>query len=182
MFTPDAGLFSLSQYYGIKVKQRHRALDDARTTAQILIIFLRDLENDYGIETLDELLSFQYKKIYEKSAIPANIKRIKTDLKTIPTRPGVYFMKSREDELLYIGKAKNLHDRVNSYFYHNTSHTHKVRKMIRQVHKVEYERTGSELSALILESRLIKKFKPRYNSATKRYGRFPFIKLDVQNN
>jgi len=54
--------------------------------------------------------------------------------------------------------------------------------MIREVRKVEFETTGSELSALILESRLIKKHKPKYNSATKRYSRFPFIKIDLQND
>ncbi len=175
-------LYSLIQYYGIRIKQRHRALDDAKATAKILIHFLKDLESDYGIESLDELLSFQYKKIFEPSRIPANIKKIKESLKEIPGRPGVYFMKSRGDELLYVGKAKNLHDRVNSYFYHNVSHTPKIKKMIRQVHKVEFETTGSELSALIKESWLIKKHKPKFNTATKRYGRFPFIKLDVQNS
>jgi DNA polymerase-3 subunit epsilon len=175
-------LYSLSQYYRIKIRNRHRALDDAKATAKILMYFLDELENAYGIEFLNDLLSFQYKKIYETSGMPGNIKKIKVTLKNIPDRPGVYFMRSKNDELLYVGKAKNLHDRVNSYFYHNTSHTPKIRKMIRQVNKVEYETTGSELSALILESRLIKKHKPKFNTATKRYGRFPFIKLDVQNS
>jgi len=174
-------LYSLIQYYGIRILRRHRALDDAKATAKILIQFLKQLEAEFGIETADELLSFQYKKIYGPEKMPANIKRIKTDLKDIPELPGVYFMKSKGGELLYVGKAKNLFNRVNSYFYHNTSHTTKIRKMIRQVHKVEYETTGSELSALIKESWLIKKNKPRFNTATKRYGRFPFIKLDVQN-
>ena len=175
-------LYSLIQYYGIHILKRHRALDDAKATAKILIHFLKELECEYGIDSLDELLSFQYKKIYQQDKMPANIKRIKNDLKEIPELPGVYFMKSKDGELLYVGKAKNLHDRVNSYFYHNTSHTPKIRKMIRRVHKVEYETTGSELSALIKESWLIKKNKPRFNTATKRYSRFPFIKLDVQNS
>lgn len=175
-------LYSLIQYYGIRILRRHRALDDAKATAKILINFLKQLEAEYGMESVEDLLSFQYKKIYGPEKMPANIKRIKTILKDIPELPGVYFMKSKSDELLYVGKAKNLHDRVNSYFYHNTSHTPKIRKLIRQVHKVEYETTGSELSALIKESWLIKKNKPKYNTATKRYGRFPFIKIDVQNS
>ncbi len=173
-------LYSLSKHFRIKVKRRHRALDDAKATAEILIHFLKTLQDEYGIEEIHDALSFQHKKIYEKDKIPPNIKRIKDDLKKIPPSPGVYRMLGKEGEILYIGKAKNLHDRVNSYFYHNTSHTGKVRKLIRQVRRVEFELTGSELSALILESRLIKLHKPHFNSAIKRYRRFPFIKLDMK--
>lgn len=174
-------LYSLSRHYKIKVKRRHRALDDARATAEILIHLLKKMEEEYGIDTLEDALSFQYRKIYEKDKIPPNIKKIKEQIKDIPAKPGVYKMYSSNGELIYIGKAKSLHDRVNSYFYHNTSHTPKVRKLIRQVRKVDFEITGSELSALILESSLIKKHKPHYNSAIKRYKRFPFIKIDVKN-
>ncbi len=173
-------LYSLSRHFRIKVKRRHRALDDARATAEILIHFLKTLKDEYGIEEIHDALSFQHKKIYEKDRIPSNIKRIKSGLKKIPPNPGVYKMLGKNGEILYIGKAKNLHDRVNSYFYHNTSHTGKVRKLIRQVRKVEFELTGSELSALILESRLIKLHKPHFNSAIKRYRRYPFIKLDIK--
>lgn len=174
-------LYSLSKHFRINVARRHRALDDARATAIILINFLEMLVLKYDYETLDELLSFQHKKIYEPKKLPANIKRIKAQLKDIPGHAGVYFMKNKENEIIYVGKAKNLNYRVRSYFYHNVMHTGKIRRMIREVFNVEYELTGSELSALILESRLIKKHKPKYNSATKRYSRFPFIKIDVQN-
>lgn len=174
-------LYSLSNHFRINVARRHRALDDARATAIILINFLEKLQKEFDYETLDELLSFQHKKIYEPKRLPSNIKRIKTKLKEIPHHAGVYFMKNKNDEIIYVGKAKNLNYRVRSYFYHNIMHTGKIRRMIREVHNVEYELTGSELSALILESRLIKKHKPKYNSATKRYSRFPFIKIDVQN-
>ena len=174
-------LYSLSKHFKINVARRHRALDDARATAIILINFLNKLVNEYDYETLDELLSFQHKKIYEPQKLPANIKLIKKELKDAPVHAGVYYMKNRDDEIIYIGKAKNLNYRLRSYFYHNVSHTGKIRRMIREVRKVEYETTGSELSALILESRLIKKLKPKYNSATKRYSRFPFIKIDLQN-
>ncbi|MGA2669577.1 MAG: DEDD exonuclease domain-containing protein [Ignavibacteria bacterium] len=174
-------LASLSRYHGIHIRRQHRAMDDAKATAQIMIDYIDKLVNEYGVETLDELLSFQYKKIYEPSKIPANIKRIKNILRDIPHKSGVYFMKNKNDKLLYVGKAKNLHSRLNSYFYHNISHTSKIKKLIRQVHTVEYEETASELSALILESRLIKKHKPDFNSAIRRYRRFPFIKIDVQH-
>ena len=175
-------LYSLSKHFKIHVSRRHRALDDAKATAIILINFLNKLVGEFGYETLEELLSFQHKKIYEPQKLPANIKHIKKQLKDVPPRAGVYFMKNKDDEIIYIGKAKSLNYRLRSYFYHNVSHTGKIRRMIREVKKVEYETTGSELSALILESKLIKKHKPRYNSATKRYSRFPFIKIDLQND
>lgn len=175
-------LYSLSKHFRIEIGQKHRALEDATATAKILMHFLGTLTREYELETLDELLSFQHRKIFAASKLPKNIRNIKTELKNVPQRPGVYFMRNKGDELIYVGKAKNLSDRLRSYFYHNTSHTGKVRKMLREIHHVQFETTSSELSALILESKLIKKHKPRYNSATKRYGRFPFIKIDVRNS
>ena len=68
---------------------------------------------------------------------------------------------------------------IRDSFYHNTSHSTKVKKLVRFVHKVEWETTGSELSALLAESRMIKSHKPRFNSAIKSYRKFPFIKIDV---
>ena len=172
---------SLCNHFGIRVERRHRALDDARATALILIRFIDQLINEYEIETLDDLLSFQYKKIYEPSKLPQYIKRIKPFIRKVPDKPGVYYMKDKNDDIIYIGKAKNLKDRLQSYFYHNVSHTSKVRKLIRNVYSVEYEITGSELSALITESKMIKLHKPKFNTASKRYGHFPLIRLDVQN-
>jgi DNA polymerase-3 subunit epsilon len=177
---PSKSLSSLVKFFGLHTRRKHRAMDDAKATANILIHFIDRLITEYEMETLDELLSFQYKKIYEPSRIPAKLKKIKIDLKSIPRQPGVYFMKNRVGDIIYIGKAKNLKDRLSSYFYHNTSHTRKIRRLIHSVQSICYEATGSELSALMLESRLIKEHKPRYNSAMRRYRRFPFIKIDVQ--
>ena len=174
-------LSSLVKFFGLQRRRKHRAMDDARVTAQILIHFIDRLINEFQMETLDELLGFQYKKVYESTKIPVKLRRIKIDLKSIPQKPGVYFMKNRVGDIVYIGKAKNLKDRLSSYFYHNVSHTRKIKRLIRSVQKIEYEATGSELSALMLESRLIKQYKPRYNTAIRRYRRFPFIKIDVQN-
>ncbi len=175
-------LYSLSRHFNIEVDRRHRALDDARATAIILINFLNKLINEFDYEDLEELISFQHKKIYESHRLPANFKNIKKLLKNIPDTSGVYYMKNKDDDIIYIGKAKNLNYRLRSYFYHNVSHTGKIRRMLREIRGIDFETTGSELSALILESRLIKKLKPKYNSATKRYGRFAFIKIDVQND
>jgi DNA polymerase-3 subunit epsilon len=175
-------LYSLIKHYQIKIDKRHRALDDAIATAKILLKFIATLLHEYEYESIDEVLSFQYRKIFEAEKIPPNIKRIKQYLKDLPAGPGVYFMKDMNDDIIYVGKAKNLNSRVRSYFYHNVSHTPKIKKMLRQVQKVEYEITGSELSAVILENKLIKSYKPTFNTASKRYSNFPFIKIDIQND
>lgn len=177
---PSKSLDSLKRHFGIHAKRKHRAIDDARATAQILSIFIEQLVSEFDFETVDDILGFQYRKIYDETKTTPRFKKIKVDLKEVPRQPGVYMMLNKKDEIIYIGKAKNLKERLGSYFYHNVSHTSKIKKLVRYVHKVEWETTGSELSALLAESRLIKSHKPRFNSAIKSYRKFPFIKIDIQ--
>lgn len=176
---PSKSLDSLKRHFGIHTKRKHRAIDDARATAQILSIFIEQLVTEFEFETIDDVVGFQFKKIFDDSKTTARFKKLKIDLKEVPQRPGIYFMFNKNDEIIYIGKAKSLKERLGSYFYHNTSHSTKVKKLVRFVHKVEWETTGSELSALLAESRMIKSHKPRFNSAIKSYRKFPFIKIDV---
>jgi len=176
---PSKSLDSLKRHFGIHTKRKHRAIDDARATAQILSIFIEQLVTEFEFETIDEVVGFQFKKIYDDSKTTARFKKLKINLKEVPQKPGIYFMFNKNDEIIYIGKAKSLKERLGSYFYHNTSHSTKVKKLVRFVHKVEWETTGSELSALLAESRMIKSHKPRFNSAIKSYRKFPFIKIDV---
>ncbi len=178
---PSKSLDSLRRHFGVHSRRKHRALDDAKATAVILTHFLEKLITEHEFETLQELLGFQYRKIYNDSKISARFKKLKIDLKSVPQKPGVYYMLNKKGEIIYIGKAKNLKDRLGSYFYHNVSHSTKIRKLVRYVHKVEWETAGSELSALLAESRMIKTHKPRFNSAIKSYRKFPFIKIDVQH-
>jgi DNA polymerase III epsilon subunit family exonuclease len=179
---PSKSLSSLSNYLGISQRNRHRAVDDAKAAALIMIDLLDKLVEEYDIETIDELLSFQYQKIYQVERLSKRLKEIKVNLKQIPRKPGVYYFYSKSETLLYVGKAKNLRERVSTYFYHNTSHSRKVKNLIRHVNAINYETAGSELSALLLESETIKKQKPKYNTAQRRYRRFPFIKIDTQND
>jgi DNA polymerase III subunit epsilon len=175
-------LDNLSRYYGIRRTRVHRALDDARATAKIFINFIDKMVKDYNLETLDEILSFQHKKIYGFVKPSAKMLELRKTTKNFPESPGVYMMRDKDDEIIYVGKSSNLKKRAGSYFYHNTSHDLKTRKLLRHVRKIEYQTTGSELSALILESRLIKQYKPDFNSAGIRYKRHPFIKIDLQND
>lgn len=176
---PSKSLDSLKRHFGIYTKRKHRAIDDARATAQILSIFIEQLVSEFEFETADEIIGFQFKKIYDDTKTTARFKKLKINLKEVPQKPGIYFMFNKNDEIIYIGKAKSLKERLGSYFYHNTSHSTKVKKLVRYVHRVEWETTGSELSALLAESRMIKSHKPRFNSAIKSYRKFPFIKIDV---
>ena len=177
---PSKSLASLRRHFNIQQKRKHRALDDARTTATILTYFIEQLVTEYETETLDEMLAFQFRKIYDSGKLSARFKKLKGHLSKIPKKPGVYYMYNRNNEIIYVGKAKSLKDRVRSYFYHNTSHSSKIRKLVRYVHNISWETTGSELSALLLESRLIKSHKPNFNSAIKSYRKYPYIKVDVQ--
>jgi DNA polymerase III subunit epsilon len=175
-------LGNVSEYLGITQNRKHRAFDDTMATAKILLHFLDVLQDEYELETLDEVLTFQNKKIYTEEKKSPALKRVNIKLKDIPTNPGVYFFKSASGEILYIGKAKNLRDRLSSYFRHNSELTHKIKRLLSSIRHLEYEITDSELSALILESKLIKKHKPRFNTAIKRFRFHPFLKIDVQND
>jgi len=175
-------LDNLSKFYGIKRTRIHRALDDARATAKIFLHFFDKMIGEMNMETLDEILSFQHKKIYGFIKPSAKMLELRKAARDFPENPGVYMMRDKENEIIYVGKASNLRKRAGSYFYHNTSHDIKTKKLLRHVRKIECQTTGSELSALILESKLIKKYKPDFNSAGIRYRRFPFIKIDVQND
>jgi DNA polymerase-3 subunit epsilon len=172
-------LESLIQHFDIHVETRHRALDDARATAFLLNHFIEQIENKFDVETLDDLLTFQNKRVYQIKKPPKNFLALKETLQNLPELPGVYSYYDKKDELIYIGKAKSLKDRVNSYFYHNTSHSKKIFDLVREVRSIKYEVTGTELSALLLEAKSIRKKKPFYNSAQKRYKKYPFLKINL---
>lgn len=91
--------------------------------------------------------------------------------------PGVYLMKNKRDEIIYIGKAKNLKNRVTSYFRNNPDHTPKVAKMVENVFDYDFIVTDSEYEALLLECSLIKQHKPKYNILLKDDKGYHYIKI-----
>ncbi len=175
-------LTNVASYFEISFRRYHRAYDDAHATAKILLKFLNTLTEEYEFEDIDEILKFQNSKIYNNENRSPVLKRLNISLKDFPKSPGVYFMRGREDEILYIGKAKNLRERLSSYFRFNSELPIKLRRLLSRIKKIDYEVTNSELSALILESRLIKMNKPRFNYAIKKFRFHPFLKIDIQNN
>ncbi len=98
-------------------------------------------------------------------------------LKNLPDNPGVYLMRNSLREVIYVGKAKNLKNRVRQYFQNSKNHSEKVRAMVKNISEFEYIVTDSEVEALILECNLIKKYSPKYNILLKDDKYFPFIKI-----
>ena len=103
-------------------------------------------------------------------------------LKNLPSKPGVYLMKNSLGEVIYVGKAKILKNRVKRYFQNSKNHSEKVRVMVKHIAEFEYIVTDSEMEALILECNLIKKYSPRYNILLKDDKFYPFIKITVNDD
>lgn len=97
----------------------------------------------------------------------------------LPSRPGVYLMKDQYGVVIYVGKAKCLKDRVSSYYSEPLGYTRKMDGLVESIVKIDHIVTGSELEALLLESKLIKQYHPRYNSQLRNYEAYPFIKVDL---
>ncbi len=104
------------------------------------------------------------------------------DLNTLPDCPGVYLMKDGRGDILYIGKASSLNDRVSSYFQKGANLSAKTTAMLEHVVDVEWIVTGSDLEALILENNLIKKYKPKYNVVLRDDKNYPYLRLSIDED
>lgn len=102
-------------------------------------------------------------------------------LKTLPEKPGVYIMKNAAGEIIYVGKAILLKNRVRSYFQERGDQSPKTRKLVSQIADLEWIVVGSELEALIFEMNLIKKHRPRFNIRLKDDKRYPYIKVHLND-
>lgn len=106
----------------------------------------------------------------------------KEQLRILPEEPGVYLMKNALGEIIYVGKAKILKNRVRQYFQNSKNHSEKVRAMVKNIAEFEYIVTDSEMEALILECNLIKKYSPKYNILLKDDKFYPFIKITTNED
>src|SRR5918912_4305263 len=100
-------------------------------------------------------------------------------LSNLPTAPGVYLHKDEAGKIIYVGKAKNLRNRVRSYFQSGRGHDRKTRELVRRICDLEFIVTDTEVEALVLESYLIKQHKPRYNILLKDDKQYPHLKLTI---
>jgi len=167
-------LGNLVQHFGIRHKNVHRALGDAMVTAKLLIKMINQLKDDQNITKLNELLAYQ-----SASAIKVDSKIVKKnlaiDFSNVPSTSGVYLFKDAKGKIVYIGKAKILKTRVSNYFSNTAAR--KAKDIVKKASNLEYIPTNSELTALILESELIKHHKPPMNSLLKKYSQQYFIKV-----
>lgn len=140
---------------GISNHSRHRAYGDALATVELF----KELENQSDFEkTIATFLNHRSKE----ATIPSHLE--KEEFEALPSQAGVYKFYNEQRELIYVGKAKNIKKRVLSHFYTKT--TKKV-SMIREIAHVEFELSGTELLALLMEDAMIKRHFPKYNRASK---------------
>ncbi|NLW57061.1 MAG: excinuclease ABC subunit UvrC [Firmicutes bacterium] len=104
----------------------------------------------------------------------------KEELRMLPTAPGVYLMKNKEDQVIYVGKAVSLRNRVRSYFQPSSNHSPRIARMVEQVARVDFITTSSEVEALALECNLIKEHQPKYNVRLRDDKQYPWLKVTWQ--
>ena len=104
---------------------------------------------------------------------------LEEELKKLPAKPGVYIMHGPRDEIIYVGKAVSLKNRVRQYFQSSRNKGVKIERMVTKITRFEYIVTDSELEALVLECNLIKEHRPKYNTMLKDDKSYPFIKVTV---
>ena len=171
-------LSSITQYLRLKNSNAHRALADAEVTACALIKMIKKLKKDEGIETLDELHSYQ-SRVATRGRLKIK-KNLNNDVSSLPNAPGIYYFLNKKNEIIYVGKAKALGERIKTYFSPTASK--KAKKIVRQASKLKTEITNSELTALLTEAETIKLFNPKHNSQLKKYGNKYFIRINKTHN
>ena len=162
---------------GIDCVDRHRALADARIAAEVLCVFLERV-SERGILRLDQLLDFQRSAVDGRPFV-IHVPRERLD--DVPQAPGVYHFLGEDGRLLYVGRARRLHARLQSYFSNSRGHSTKTLELIRSVHDVQTFETGSELAASLLEARQIRDLKPPFNRQRRHLPRVGFLKLGMRD-
>ncbi len=210
-FCPSLKRFKLdlvASHLNIPASNRHRALGDASVTAAVFLRIL-ELARQQNIHTFGQLrrrlqLPVAWSGDITQIAPSGKDERWRADGKlassslpstrptgslflnpvwkrSFPNKPGVYLMKDVNDQVIYVGKAKCLKNRLASYYSHPLGYTRKMDGLLQNVKEIETIVLGSELEALLKESQLIKELQPAYNVQLRNYELYPFIKIDVQH-
>lgn len=166
---------------GLRPRRLHRALGDAELAAEAgLRLFV--MAQDSGITSLEQLLAVATPRLSRgggtTAAGPILDRRHLADL---PRTPGIYLMRDAMDAIIYVGKAKNIRERVASYYSQPLGLTRKMDGLVEAIERIEAVETGSELSALLLESELIRRYQPRYNAQLRHSEEYPYIRVDIGN-
>jgi len=178
-------LDSVAAALHIPLHNRHRALPDAEITARVFVLLLARARQE-GCVTLADLYRVLDGVAPPGTAVPMPRPTGRIYLnpawrQSFPTTPGVYLMKDEAGEVIYVGKAKCLRDRLASYYSQPLGYTRKMDGLLQSVREIETRMLGSELEALLVESQLIKELQPRYNVQLRNYEQYPFIKVDAQH-
>ncbi|MGA2410319.1 MAG: exonuclease domain-containing protein, partial [Candidatus Binataceae bacterium] len=170
-------LDALAEHFGLSTEGRHRGLGDARMAAELLSIFL-EMAAGRGVGRLDRLIDWQHRgtsgRRIERHVPPEVIAEL-------PRTPGVYIMRNDRGDVLYIGKAARLKDRVSSYFNGGISINAKTAELVSHTWAIETRHTSSALEAALNEARLIRELKPPYNRMLKAVSPAYFIKLNLND-
>ena len=166
---------------GLNPRRLHRALGDAQLAAEAgLRLMVR--AQDGGVRSLEQLLTIVTpRRSARGSSVVARPLLARRHLAAMPHTPGVYLMRDAMDAVIYVGKAKNIRERVASYYSQPLGLTRKMDGLVEAIDRIETVETGSELTALLLESQLIRRYQPRYNAQLRHSEEYPYIRVDIGN-
>ncbi len=168
---PNCKLSTLASRLRLDHTPNHRALDDALATTDLLHLLI-ERASGLGVLGLDDLVTLA------KLAGHPQARKL-TMTTSLPRSPGVYMFCGHRDEVLYVGKATNLRQRVRSYF--GRDDRRRIGPMLREMQQIRHLELADPLSAEIIESRLIARMLPRYNRAGTRADKYCFVRLDVDS-
>jgi DNA polymerase-3 subunit epsilon len=166
------GLASLAHFFGVSTRPCHRALPDAEATAEVLL-HLIGLAQELGARRLSELRALaapRKRRVYAKRSLARGA----------PSRPGVYLFRDRHDQVLYVGRARDLRARLRSYFRSERQRP-SVEAALLALDRVEWRVLGSELEAALEELRLIRELQPPANSRSRRKEHGVYLKRRGEN-
>ncbi len=169
------GLDALAAHFGIPQIERHRALGDVRITSEVLFHLL-ERAAQRGAVTLEQVLDLQD---HARDGVRFESFLPRDKLNQLPAEPGIYRLYDEQGRLLYVGRARNLRERVGSYLSNASNHSDKTLQLIRQAHDVRVEVLESELEAALTEASAIRREKPPFNRLAKHLPRVAFIKLTL---
>ena len=161
------GLASLAEFFGVATQPCHRALPDAEATAQVLVCLI-GLAQEIGARRVSDLRTLaapRQRRVYGKRPL----------LRGAPTRPGVYLFRDRHDQVLYVGRARDLRARLRSYFRSERQRP-SVEAALLALERIEWRVLGSELEAALEELRLIRELQPPANSRSRRREHGVYLK------
>ncbi len=172
-------LDSVCRAVGIERAVRHRALPDAEATAA-LYLHLVERAEAAGIRSPSDLPAVpQQRPVVVEAVARGRAVLDRALLDGVPELPGVYLMRDAVGRVLYVGKARNLRQRLRSYFAQPLGYTRKMDGLLESVTDLETVVVGSELEALLLESQFIQRYKPPYNTQLRNHEAYPFIKVEL---